>query len=71
MRHIIYTPLAGESVPQGAVAYQWGSPPVNVIAAIVEDEFVTNGTIRYDNHNGTIVVPPEFPMIHTFSGWPT
>jgi len=65
MKRIIYKPSNNEAIPNGAMFY---TLPVNgpVIDAIVDDNFVTTGTVLYDSLNG---IDLHEPFIHHFDGW--
>ena len=65
MKRIIYKPSNDEAIPNGAMFY---TLPVNgpVIDAIVDDNFVTTGTVLYDSLN---MIMLNEPFIHHFSGW--
>lgn len=65
MKRIIYKPTIDEVVPNGAMFY---TLPVNgaVIDVIVDDNFVTTGTVLYDSLTGTML---NEPFIQHFSGW--
>ena len=65
MKRIIYKPANNEAVPNGAMFY---TLPVNgaVIDAIVDDNFVTTGTVLYDSLAGVML---NEPFIHHFDGW--
>lgn len=65
MKRIIYKPANNEAVPNGAMFY---TLPVNgpVVDALVDDNFVTAGTVLYDSLNG-IMLNEQF--IHHFDGW--
>ena len=65
MKRIIYKPSNNEAVPNGAMFY---TLPVNgaVIDAIVDDNFVTAGTVLYDSLN---MIMLNEPFIHHFAGW--
>ena len=79
MKRIIYKPSSNETVPNGSMFY---TLPVNgpVIDAIVDDNFVTTGTVLYDSlSNIPVNIDGEFvlvnpimlnePFIHHFDGW--
>ena len=65
MKRIIYKPANNEAVPNSSMFY---TLPVNgpVIDAIVDDNFVTAGTVLYDSLNGIML---NEPFIHHFDGW--
>ena len=65
MKRIIYKPANNESIPSGAMFYIL---PVNgpVIDAIVDDDFLTTGTVLYDSLAGVML---DEPFIHHFDGW--
>jgi len=65
MKRIIYKPSNNEAVPNSAMFY---TLPVNgpVIDAIVDDNFVTTGTVLYDSLAGVML---NEPFIHHFAGW--
>ena len=65
MKRIIYKPANNEAVPNGAMFY---TLPVNgpVVDALVDDNFVTAGTVLYDSLNGIML---NEPFIHHFDGW--
>ena len=65
MKRIIYKPSSNEAVPNGSMFY---TLPVNgpVIDAIVDDNFVTTGSVLYDSLN---MIMLNEPFIHHFSGW--
>ena len=65
MKRIIYKPANNEAVPNGSMFY---TLPVNgpVIDAIVDDNFVTTGTVLYDSLAGVML---NEPFIHHFAGW--
>lgn len=65
MKRIIYKPSNNEAIPNGAMFY---TLPVNgaVIDAIVDDNFVTAGTVLYDSLAGVML---DEPFIHHFDGW--
>lgn len=79
MKRIIYKPANNEAVPNGAMFY---TLPGNgaVVDALVDDNFVTAGTVLYDSFSNIPVnVGGEFvlvnpimlnePFIHHFDGW--
>lgn len=46
----------------------YGMPAaIDVVAAIVADDFATAGTLLYDSADPAVV--PPWPLIHTFAGW--
>ena len=65
MKRIIYKPANNEAVPNSAMFY---TLPVNgpVVDALVDDNFVTAGTVLYDSLNGIML---NEPFIHHFDGW--
>ena len=65
MKRIIYKPANNESIPSGAMFY---TLPANgaVVDALVDDNFVTAGTVLYDSLNGIML---NEPFIHHFDGW--
>ena len=65
MKRIIYKPANNESIPNGAMFY---TLPVNgpVVDALVDDNFVTSGTVLYDSLNGIML---NEPFMHHFDGW--
>ena len=65
MKRIIYKPANNESIPSGAMFYIL---PANgaVVDALVDDNFVTAGTVLYDSLNGIML---NEPFIHHFDGW--
>ena len=79
MKRIIYKPANNESIPSGAMFYIL---PANgaVVDALVDDNFVTAGTVLYDsfsnipvNIDGELVLVNPImlnePFIHHFDGW--
>ena len=65
MKRIIYKPSNNEAVPNGAMFYTLPSNGA-VIDAIVDDNFVTTGTVLYDSLAGVML---NEPFIHHFAGW--
>lgn len=69
MKHLVWGPAVEEELPAGSVAYRWcdagGLNCEDVVAAIVPDDFVTPGTVRFDSAVGVL---PK-PLVHTFAGW--
>ena len=65
MKRIIYKPSNNEAVPNGSMFYTLPSNGA-VIDAIVDDNFVTTGTVLYDSLAGVML---NEPFIHHFDGW--
>lgn len=66
MKRVIYEPAVDEYIPEGGVYYKLPVANKDVVDIIVEDDFVTTGTIYYDS-----VLQPTLsePFIHHFAGW--
>lgn len=74
MRHIIYKPSIGETIPDGSMAFNL---PVygDVVGVLVADDFTTNGLVIYDSFNAinnlenpeTVPYFQGFPIIIDFT----
>lgn len=65
MKRIIYKPAIDEVIPDGAVFYTLPENG-NVVDVLIEDDFVTAGTVVYDSLNDIML---NEPFIHHFAGW--
>lgn len=65
MKRLIYKPAVNENIPPNGIFY---TLPLNgpVVDVIVDDSFVTAGTILYDSLNG---IELNEPFLHHFAGW--
>lgn len=66
MKRMIYTPAEFEEVPSGNVLYMLPVAYKPVVDVLVEDDFVTVGTVYYDSLNGPML---NEPFHHQFEGW--
>ena len=65
MKRIIYKPAIDEAIPDGAIFYTLPANG-NVVDVLVEDSFVTAGTVLYECAQG---IELNEPFLHHFAGW--
>lgn len=68
MKRIIYQPAALEQIPIGSISVILPSSGA-AVDVIVNDDFVTSGTILYDSLAGITLDDSNKPVGHNFSGW--
>ena len=68
MKRIIYQPAGLEPIPEGAISIVL---PTSGLAmdVIVNEDFVTSGTILYDSLAGIMLDESDKPVNHHFAGW--
>ena len=74
MRHIIYKPAIGETIPNDSMAFDLPSYG-DVVGVLVADDFAANGLIIYDSLNAlnnlenpeTVPYFQGFPIITDFT----
>ena len=72
MIRVIYEPAPDEIIPDGAVTYHMPVADVDVVDALVPDDWDTDGTVHYSSDNFTEDGEPILlaePFIHHFAGW--
>lgn len=69
---IIYQPAEDEVVPDGATYYTLPVSGLDVVDALVPDDFDTGGTVLYSSDNYDVDGDPillDEPFVHHFAGW--
>ena len=69
---IIYQPAEDEVIPDGAVYYTLPVSGLDVVDALVPDDFDTDGTVLFSSDNfdeDGDLIPLSEPFIHHFAGW--
>ena len=72
MIRVIFEPGINERIPDGAQFYRLPVANVDVIDALVPDDWDTDGVVHYSSDNFTEDGDPILltePAIHHFAGW--